>query len=529
LENKLNEYEVLKSLEDIKKHILNKIFQSSNKINKENISLCFLLILNKIKIKLNYSLENIEFLNDFIPLKYFKINFEKEYFEIDFGFPFIKEILCSNILIEEADQFFINNKFTFVPYLESYCKSYYFEFAAKYRFKNILQNFNNIKEITVDNLIEMSYLIKNPIENALQQIFHNQNEIPKTNQVKNKNEQIFEIKYDFFDDIFNNVIKNINYYKNKKHNLNTTFEKTYDYSNYESLLINQNFIRGKYLDLAFIYGGKTFIGIQIKAYTNKTSNLSSNLNFLDKSKIKENIFKIIEHLKKLLNVDIKEWKYLLILYYNKNDKDGPYCSELVNKCKVKNIGYIFYDPYEKIFLYDNFNKIINIDFDNILFNLDIDQSLNSVDYWLGDINKKSKNIFLQKKRDKNISDYSEIKNAGNLLINILKTLNDNKNLKEIEIYNKFINQISEILNIKLNNKIKIFSYIKANEIQFPFPKENYIIVAQKQIINTILLFVDYENNILIYDMKEQQKIEDINEGINLIDRNKYLIILKIDD
>jgi hypothetical protein len=30
-------------------------------------------------------------------------------------------------------------------------------------------------------------------------------------------------------------------------------------------------------------------------------------------------------------------------------------------------------------------------------------------------------------------------------------------------------------------------------------------------------------------MKEQQKIEDINEGINLIDRNKYLIILKIDD
>lgn len=65
------------------------------------------------------------------------------------------------------------------------------------------------------------------------------------------------------------------------------------------------------MDQEFIYGdkdNKIFIGIQIKCYTNKTTNLSSYLNFIDKGKIKKNICNVLQCSKDFLNIDINQWK-----------------------------------------------------------------------------------------------------------------------------------------------------------------------------------------------------------------------------
>ena len=51
-------------------------------------------------------------------MKYFNLIFNENYFEIKYSFPYIQQILISKISINEADDFFINNKFNFIQYLE---------------------------------------------------------------------------------------------------------------------------------------------------------------------------------------------------------------------------------------------------------------------------------------------------------------------------------------------------------------------------------------------------------------------------
>ena len=132
-----------------------------------------------------------------------------------------------------------------------------------------------------------------------------------------KKKKIFEIKKDYIENMINNTLKNINYYKSIQNTKICNLKKKYDYSA-NNLLIDQEFLRGQHLDQSFIYGDKDnriFVGIQIKCYTNKTTNLSSDLNFLDKGKIKKNICNILQCTKNLLNININQWKYLLVIYF----------------------------------------------------------------------------------------------------------------------------------------------------------------------------------------------------------------------
>ena len=534
-----NKEKLIESVKKIDNQIIGKILENNRLINRNNLSGVFIIILNIINDEFKYCPNSYDLLQNYIPFKYFNIIFKENYFKIKYAFPYLESILFSKISIDEADSFFINNKFSFIPYLESYAKSYYFEFAAKYRFKSLINDYGEIKEIKVNKITEMTEIIFDPFQIALQKVFDNDKD-NKDNKNKNdivqihQKEKVFSIRKDYLDNMINNTIKNIYYYKNLNNNKKVNLQKKYDFSEY-NLLIDQNFIRGKNLDQSFIYGdknNKTFIGIQIKCYTNKTTNLSSNLNFLDKDKIKKEIFSILENSKHLLNIDINEWKYLLVLYYNQNDSEGPFCKEIVNICNQKNIAYIFYDPYRKIFLDLNRDKLEKIDFSNSIFNLDSDKNIESMENCFGDINLNSKKILLNKKRKSDLGDYEELKNTFKLCIKKLKnTIYVNNNFQnDFKLFEDFKKTIINLIQIDSNKKeIILDNYFDGEDIEAPFPENNYIFLCNKKDTGALLLLVNYDNNSYVYDLQSKEKIDKIFEGLIIIDRKEKIIIMKIRD
>ena len=172
----------------------------------------------------------------------------------------------------------------------------------------------------------MSEIIEDSVENTILKIF---SKVPsakfkiinEASHIANNDEKIFIIKKDYLENMINSTIKNINYYKNEQNNKKVNSHIKYDCSE-NNLLLDQEFLRGKHLDQAFIYGdkdNKILVGIQIKCFSNKTTNLSSYLDFRDKGKIKKNICNILPCAKNLLNIDINQWKYLLVIYYNEKE------------------------------------------------------------------------------------------------------------------------------------------------------------------------------------------------------------------
>lgn len=128
-----------------------------------------------------------------------------------------------------------------------------------------------------------------------------------------------------------------------------------DYKN-KSILIEQEKINGICIDMAMIWNENKkniFIGFQMKCFKEKTLGGK-----ISKMSIKNFYLDILHNSYNLLGIDISEWYYIMVLYYNPkkiNDKKKEYgfCTYLVNKCKKHGIKYIFYDPGEKIF-YDKY-------------------------------------------------------------------------------------------------------------------------------------------------------------------------------
>ena len=206
----------------VNSQIIGKILEKNKNINLDNLSGIFIIILNIINNKFEYCPENYNILKRYIPLKYFNLIFNENNFEIKYSFPYVKQILTSQISINEANSFSLNNKFLFIQYLESYAKSYYFEYPAKFRFKDLIKDFGYTKEIKVNQITEMSEIITDPVENALLKIFKNKIPAIKFNitninsQLPHQDKKIFEIKKEYLENMINNTLKNINIKISKK-------------------------------------------------------------------------------------------------------------------------------------------------------------------------------------------------------------------------------------------------------------------------------------------------------------------------
>ena len=86
------------------------------------------------------------------------------------------------------------------------------------------------------------------------------------------------------------------------------------------MLIEQDKINGRCIDLAMIWNKdnkRIFIGFQIKCFRAVTK--GGNTSKITKFWIKNYYLDILKNSKNLLGIEIDEWHYIMILYYNPKD------------------------------------------------------------------------------------------------------------------------------------------------------------------------------------------------------------------
>ena len=150
-----NKNEELKIIEDNIKHKIYDDFNFGIYSIKD--------ILSDIKSKINKRLEyeNCEAILKFISLKYLIISFYDNYFEINYAFPFIEELINKNIEDEDIFEYFKEKKYNRKSQIYNDIKGDYFERATKIGLET--ENFLPEKitiHLNVQNIIELDEIEK---------------------------------------------------------------------------------------------------------------------------------------------------------------------------------------------------------------------------------------------------------------------------------------------------------------------------------------------------------------------------------
>ena len=76
---------------------------------------------------------------------------------------------------------------------------------------------------------------------------------------------------------------------------------------------------------------------------------------LNKKIIKENLKNVLTQSTTLYNINIEEWHYFMISFYDPESKE--YNQDIVNKCRAEGLEYMFYNPKSHYFFDKNFERI----------------------------------------------------------------------------------------------------------------------------------------------------------------------------
>jgi hypothetical protein len=285
-----------------------------------------------------------------------------------------------------------------------------------------------------------------------------------------------------------NKIENTIYEKDqgellKRKRKRETKEETFFLNNIwdKNILINQEDLNGKTLDQAFIFGeedNKIFLGIQMKCLSDKVDN-STALKNINKEDIKKYCQSVLLRCKFDLNIQIKEWHYILFAYYNKKDKENIYCKQLERHCKCYDLEIVYFDPEEQ-HLYDKeFKKIKEISISNIS-NLDYDfPESNPYNMIYNEENNDLINSYYNQRIDKlSMDNYYEEENINNLFINWLK----DTNIKQNELENS-LKELCRAKNLKL-----IDNYELDDNFPIPSPGKGYIFLFKNKKRNNIICY-----------------------------------------
>ena len=261
----------------------------------------------------------------------------------------------------------------------------------------------------------------------------------------------------------------------------------------DSIFLDQYSKFGKTLDFAYIYGDKNdkvFIGFQMKCYF---ENSTIKNKFINKNSIKKSCRKILVNSMKLFNCKITKWYYYLVFYYNPNNKNENLSKKVINKCKLNDISFFFYDPIDKKFYNKQKNKLIVMQ--KLPMNKIADLETNIIDMDKYTFNLPKENILnICQKRVTIINEFIE---------DLSKTLNlHNPNLKEI------LSKIESNLGIK-DYWVGFHSKCNFNKSLICPKKDQCILLYKKKPVNDKIGF--------IAGTKEKKKIkyQDILTGEEL--------------
>lgn len=228
-----------KIIEKLQKFQIHQIDKLKN-LNNFNLSDILLFMKYYINIKLNKSslLEVISM----IPLKYFNIDIQPNYYLIEPAFPYIIYCISKYININDCDEFFSQKKYLNISFLSNKVKGEYFEYSTIKALQNpnIIKmpfDYKNIEEVRVNEIVRM-----NELESSLDNVVGEYNEKIK-NQENNleeydddeeenkleKNEEKEEIEE------ITEIVDNKDIYIDKNKKLNINMDKKYE----DSILVNK--------------------------------------------------------------------------------------------------------------------------------------------------------------------------------------------------------------------------------------------------------------------------------------------------
>ena len=387
---------------------------------------------------------------------------------------------------------------------------------------NLIMNKNLDKHIDFPKEKKMKKKIFEEINQNIPNLFNIDQKTKSKELKKLTNKSTFE---DFKQNLPENLLKEINpyfydieYYR-KNENLNCSLKKLEGYEN-ENIAFKQKNIMGEFLDYALLIGeqqNKKFLGIQIKCFSPHIT--TGNYSNETKATIKEKYKNIINRVKNILNVDIKEWHYLLILYYNSYDKEGEPNRFLINHCIINNLEYIFYNPEQKIFIGKNFKDYNKFEF-NDLTNLDtLSYNLKYSDIY--DYNPDEK-VETQSEFPKDYQQYLYDATTFFYQFNNLEEFNETNFGKYLENFSK---NISNILN---DNKCSFVLLKRIDYKWIPQIPKNYHMSAYVNLNKTnFICLLQINNKVYGIDCQNKRKI-DLSLAIKNINFDtKYFYFFKI--
>ena len=444
-----------------KNHITDKIQEFAK---EKNSTLDFVLINIKSLLNRKYKIEDIEFVLDFCPIKYFLVEFDdNQHFQIKIQFPFIKPIINRKLLNDEVLNYF-KNKIYLRKLVESETvKGNYFEEAVKIGLQSYINLPKKIdRSIEVNEIATMKEIDKNDFDyNYLEEEYEEDEEemMDIESSDNNNNIKILEEYMDIEEDekLDQANIKFVNDKKgnksdgNQKDNLDK-FLQTFDinseidpniiekslewyrqkgidklykgkyevkisgkkYDGEQTYFLDQRKRTGKTLDCGLLYGekkDKIFVGFQLKCYFSTTKSLPQKAK--NKDIIKYNLRDILTNSLFLLNCKITKWYYYLIFYYNPNSKNCNVSNSIIEKINGI-IEVLYYDPVELKFYDINHHLLKKLTLSDTA-NLDV----NKINFGMISINlsniyaKKCEQILNEKEVEKSfLDDFSYLQKSN---------------------------------------------------------------------------------------------------------------------
>ena len=527
--NKPDEDRLNEEIDEIQTHISKKLKEFYSSFPKLNISVCLLFLMYIIGEKMDYNYGEL----DIIPLKYFVLELNEDHFKINYIFPFVKKVIKKDIKLLGLDNYFKNLEIEENNFFKSKIKGAYFEYYVKYCIENKILKLDvdcNIKLI-LKTIIEMDCIIEDDIKKVIEQIFKYDKENSGNFNLKRNEKIINNDKENTINEEEIIISKELQSKTIDEYKKEFIKEKNIDLiSGYENsnLILKQEKGRGDCIDEGFLFekNKRIFLGIQMKFYSKNSHD--EGIVKIKKDLIKENYYKKLLNSKYLLGIEIQEWHYVIIVYYNKKDKiDGPYCKNLINHCNNNGIEYIFFNPVECKFYDRNEKEIIKLlinDYSNLDTNLNYMLPNNIINNPMENVKNK---LFLQKK-----TFFSSVKNLNEeykkIYNSLLKEININENKKK-NTMKQFLSYLENSIK-GIKNIILVFSYEFFEDEYLPSPAENYLFLFKKKNSNNFIVNMNKKNTYYFIDLENNKDLDNI-DWYSLIDKtNKkfYVFKFKID-